>query len=267
MKVAETRDKNHIHAFLQQDRFYAAYAIGDLEAGLFEHSQWFLAETEGSATALVLLFHALSIPALFTMGRNDGLEAILAGADTPSRVYVTALAHHLAVVARFFELGGISHMQRLRAIPADFGPVRGPVVRLGMEHLDQLQQLYQLGGGDAFAPYQLHDGVYYGVQDGERVVSVAGTHLLAPSYGIAAVGNVFTHPDYRNLGYATICTSAVTEELFQRGMDIVLNVGQDNAPAIRAYRKLGYQEHCRYVEVIGSRHDQTTKRPNDYATT
>lgn len=253
MRAVETRDRRRIHSFLQQDRFYAAYAIGDLEDGLFEHSQWFLAESDGSVMALVLLFHALTPPALFTIGHNSGLEAILAGADTPSRVYVTALARHLEVIARFFELGRVSHMWRMRVAPADFCPVRGSTVRLGMEHLDQLQELYRLGGGDAFAPYQLRDGVYYGVEDDGRVISVAGTHLVAPSYGVAAVGNVFTHPDYRNHGYATICTSAVTEELLNQGMDIVLNVGQDNAPAIRAYRRLGYREHCRYVEVIGSR--------------
>jgi len=252
LQAVETRDRHRIHSFLQQDRFYAAYAIGDLEDGLFEHSQWFLAEREREGMALVLLFHALTPPALFAMGRNDGLEAILAGASTPSRVYVTALAHHLEVVARFFELGRISHMLRMKVAPADFRPVRGSTVRLGMEHLDQLQELYRLGGGDAFAPYQLRDGVYYGIESGGRVISVAGTHLVSPSYVIGAVGNVFTHPDHRNLGYATICTSAVTEELLRRGVDIVLNVGQDNAPAIRAYRRLGYREHCCYVEVIGS---------------
>jgi predicted GNAT family acetyltransferase len=87
-----------------------------------------------------------------------------------------------------------------------------------------------------------------------ELVAVAGTHLISPTYGVAAVGNVFTHPAHRRRGYATACTSAVVEELLAKGIGtIVLNVDERNVQAMRIYQKLGFREHCRFVEAIGVR--------------
>lgn len=82
-----------------------------------------------------------------------------------------------------------------------------------------------------------------------RLIAVAGTHLVSSTYGVAAVGNVFTHPDYRGRGYGAAATSAVVTELLAHGIrDIVLNVGEDNAPALHPYERLGFELHCRFTE-------------------
>lgn len=44
LQVRALTNKDQILAFLQQDRLYAAYAIGDLEPSLFAQSHWFGAE-------------------------------------------------------------------------------------------------------------------------------------------------------------------------------------------------------------------------------
>lgn len=137
--------------------------------------------------------------------------------------------------------------------PADFRSFSGPTVKLDLSHLDALHQLYRLGGGDAFAPYQLRDGVYYGIEAGGQLVSVAGTHLISPTFGVSAVGNIFTHPNYRRRGYATACTSHVVEELLTQGLDVVLNVNRENIEAIEVYERLGFRRYCPYIEVIGKR--------------
>ncbi|GAG44121.1 unnamed protein product, partial [marine sediment metagenome] len=158
------------------------------------------------------------------------------------------------------------------------GHVPGPAIRLNPTHLDQLLELYRLGGGSAFAPYQLRDGVYYGIEVSEQLVSVAGTHLVSPTFGVAAVGNIFTHPNHRRRGYATACTSQVVEELlaFRRdfgeprglssgrrlsraaqdrdqSLDVVLNVNRENAEAIEIYERLGFRRYCPFIEVLGDR--------------
>ena len=43
--------KSEILGFLETDRLYAAYAIGDLEPGLFEQCEWFGAMDGGGARA------------------------------------------------------------------------------------------------------------------------------------------------------------------------------------------------------------------------
>ena len=51
--------------------------------------------------------------------------------------------------------------------------------------------------------------------------------------GLAAVGNVLTHRDYRGRGFAKIVTGAVTQELLRFCDQVVLNVRSDNPPALR----------------------------------
>jgi ribosomal protein S18 acetylase RimI-like enzyme len=252
-QIKHLNDKERILAFLQHDRIYAAYAIGDLEPSLFAHCQWFGVEDDGKTLTMALFFTGLQPPALFIMGNADGVAAILNSALQPERAYFTCRAEHLAVVEASYSLDEVEEMFRMAIAPADFRPVSGPATKLDLSYLDALRQLYQLGGGDAFAPYQLQDGIYYGVEVGGQLVSVAGTHLVSPTFGVAAVGNIFTHPNHRRRGYGTACTSRVVEELLAQGLNVVLNVNRENAEAIGIYERLGFGRHCPYIEVIGNR--------------
>jgi predicted GNAT family acetyltransferase len=147
-------------------------------------------------------------------------------------------------------------MTRMVLAPDQFRPTpTDGVVHLTMERLDDLQALYAVDdeAADAFAPYQLADGLFFGVEVDGRLVSVAGTHLIAPNEKIGAVGNIFTHPDYRGLGYAAACTSAICAELLAQELTVVLNVGVKNIPAVRLYERLGFEKYCTYYETIGSK--------------
>lgn len=250
-QVKTLTNKKQVLAFLQQDRIYAAYAIGDLEPSLFAQCKWFGAERDGKLLALALFFTGLDPHALFTIGDTAGVAAILDSALQPERAYFTCRAEHLPVVEASYALDEVEEMFRMAIAPADFHPVPGLTVKLDLSHLDALRQLYRLGGGDAFAPYQLRDGVYYGIEANGQLVSVAGTHLVSPTFGVAAVGNIFTHPDHRHRGYATVCTSHVVEDLLTQDLDVVLNVNRENIEAIGIYERLGFRRYCPYIEVIG----------------
>ena len=95
--------------------------------------------------------------------------------------------------------------------------------------------------------------MYYGIRVGGRLVAAAGTHVISREGRMGVVGNVMTHADFRNRGYAKAVTSAVTAELLRSCDDVVLNVRSDNPPAIAAYRGLGYAEHCRFEERLARR--------------
>ncbi|NIO71103.1 MAG: GNAT family N-acetyltransferase [Anaerolineae bacterium] len=244
--------------FLQQDRFYATYAIGDLEPDFFPQCEWFAAGAGGRIQALALHFTGLDPHALFTMGASDGLALILGSALRPERVYFTGRSEHLPAIQAFYSLGEVQNMLRMTVREEDFQPVIGKALKLGPGYCSELKRLYSLGESRgesvvAFSPYQLAQGVFYGIEQRGRLIAAAGTHLVAPTYGVAAVGNVFTDPDYRGRGYATLCTSAVTKELLSQGMDVVLNVQEGNADAIHIYEKLGYRQYCRFIEVLGVR--------------
>jgi RimJ/RimL family protein N-acetyltransferase len=252
-QVRRLTDKSEILAFLEKDRWYAAYAIGDLEPSLFAQCQWYGAEASGGLRALALLFAGLEPPVLFVMGQVPGLSMILGSALRPPRVFVTCRPEHLPAVRAFYNLGTPERMLRMILHPADFRPVPGEVTRLSPAYTKELERLYSMGWGNAFKPYQVAQGVFYGVERKGWLVATAGTHIVSPTHGVAAVGNVFTDPDHRNQGYGTICTSAVVEDLLARRLDVVLNVSAANDAAIHIYQRLGFRTYCRFIEVVGVR--------------
>jgi predicted GNAT family acetyltransferase len=80
----------------------------------------------------------------------------------------------------------------------------------------------------------------YGVFIDNELVSYAGSFLQLPE--VWMIGGVYTHPNHRNKGYATLATSAVTEEALRNAEAAALFVRSDNYSAIRAYEKIGYRK-------------------------
>jgi GNAT superfamily N-acetyltransferase len=248
-KTNKLTDKIQILAALETDRLYAAYAIGDLEPELFAQCSWTGASQMGRLQALALHYRGLEPPPLFLMGETDGLRAILARALCPERVYLTCRAEHLAMTREFYAWDEVESMWRMVLQPEEFRSVQGDCVQLTLAHADELAELYALGGGPAFSAAQLEHGVFFGAFADRLLVAVAGTHLVSPTYGVAGVGNVFTHPEYRGRGDGTVVTSAVVAELLARGIgDVVLNVNQANQVAIGIYERLGFERYCPFLE-------------------
>lgn len=256
--VRHLADSAQITAFLEKDHWYAAYAIGDLEPNLFEQCRWYSAELAGESRSLALLFEGLDPPALFLMGEPTGLTMILGAALRPDIVQFTCRESHLAALQTHYQTGEIDRMLRMTLSAVDFRPVTEfEAERLGPGYASELARMYARAQGSAFSPYQLAMGVFYGMKRRGRLVSAAGTHLVAHTMGVAAVGNVYTYPEYRGRGYATGCTSAVCADLLAMGLDVVLNVARDNADAIHIYKKLGFQAYCPFVEGVGVRQERT----------
>ena len=249
-RVRELSDSAEILAILSRDPVYAFYAIGDLDPALADKSRWVTALDGGEPVALALHFSGLEPPALFLFGEGQGIALILGAVLRPAGAFATFLPGHRSGLAAYYQVGPEESMIRMVYQARAQTPSPGrEVVRLGMANLGELQRLYRLQPESVFVPDQLLNGVYYGARHEGRLVSAAGTHLLSEAYGRAAVGNVFTHPDYRQRGYAAACTAAVLDELSPRFAVIALNVGADNAGAIRIYERLGFVEGCRFLEA------------------
>ena len=78
----------------------------------------------------------------------------------------------------------------------------------------------------------------YGVFSDGELVSYAGSFLQMPQ--IWMMGGVYTDPRHRSRGYATMATSAITEEALGKSERAALFVRSDNYAAIRVYEKIGY---------------------------
>jgi len=90
-----------------------------------------------------------------------------------------------------------------------------------------------------YAYYIIKKFRYYGVFRDRKLVSIACAYLRTPEVWI--IGDVYTHPDYRNKGYAKSVTSAITRDAVQSGASAMLHVDKDNLFAIRLYKRLGYK--------------------------
>ena len=187
------------------------------------------------------------------MGDPDGCSAILADVIRPRDAYFAGRVEHQPALATHYDLETPLSMLRMVVDRRSFRPFGGPARRLGADDVDALNRLYQLGFGARLPASVVEEWVYYGVWSDGRLVAAAGTHALNLAEGIAVVGNVMTHADYRGNDFAKMVTGAVTAELLEAVPDVALNVHLDNHPAVAAYSRLGYREYCRLVERLGRR--------------
>ncbi len=259
ISVRKETDKETIRSFLEMDRAWAGYAICDLKQEMFPLCDWHVAYTNGDIISLCLYFKGLRLPTQITMGEPFGIDEILKTADIPEEIYAHIPLHHREVVEKYYHFHELRLMKRMIVTEEAFSSIAGKATRLNECDLTNLEKLYASQPGTFFRPYMLTSGVYYGLKKDDALVSVAGTHVCSASHGMACVGGVFTHPSYRGAGYATICTSEVVKRLLTRCQDVILNVSTQNTPAIKIYEKLGFHEHCTYLEGLGKRTSQITK--------
>jgi RimJ/RimL family protein N-acetyltransferase len=247
-------DREAIASFLRTDRRYAAYALGDLDSSSRGRCSWGIAyDAAGEATALAMHHDGLVPQPLFLMGDPGGCRAVLATVIKPRDAYFQSTEVLDAAAEELYELERPTALLRMVVDSSSFVPYAGAAQRLTPGDIDDLNRLYQLGFRAGFAQAILDDAVYYGVRIRGRLVSAAGTHIINRREGIAVVGNVMTHADFRGHDFAKMVTGAVTTELLDQVPDVALNVHADNAPAIAAYARLGYREHCRLSERLGRR--------------
>lgn len=260
-------DAAAIRARLERQRSYAAYAIGQLSPALAPLvACWEAAGPDGEG--LVMYSRGGLGDAVFMSGEPAALDAILSLHQGPRHNFATFRAEHQSTVERHFKISNVRPMLRMLVDRAMYRPPlaaarRGVVVRrLTASDVRFVNRLYSTESGPAYysGPH-IEQGYYHGVYEERRLVAVAGTHVVSPEEGVAVVGNVFTHPAWRGLGYGTLATAATTAALLEHCRDVTLTVDPTNTPAVRAYVRLGYREETRLIESQVTRRSVFGLRP------
>ncbi len=246
--VRSLSDPDEIRELLTPDRAYAAYALGQLQPGLFEKTEWHVAR--GAAGEALLLHSRGGLGnALFTLGAGEPLEAVLQIYPGPRHTFLTCQTSQQETALRHFVLPAASAMARLHVDRERFQPTEGEVRRLTGREAHRINSLYRADGTAAFyTAANIDRAVYYGAYDDGRMVAVAGTHVVSALDDIGVVGNVFTHPLFRGRGFGRTVTSAVTREVLESCREAVLSVDPANVAAVRAYERLGFHEVARLIE-------------------
>ena len=250
LDIRATRDRQMLAEFLGQDRLYAAYAMCDLDEREFPRTRWGVALDHGRPEAIVLEYLGLSPQPLFAMGDARGISAILREVIKPRAAYLAGSDEAIAAAEAVYKVEAGPPMVRMWVDRASFRPTPGAATRLVPSDIGELNRLYDLGLTSWLPAESVAHGVYYGIRVNGRLVAAAGTHVISRDMRMAAVGNVMTHRDHRNRGYAKVVTGAVTQELLRFCDEVVLTVRSDNPPALAAYRSLGYRDHVRFEERL-----------------
>lgn len=247
-----------IRAFLNQDRPLTAYALGDLDDAFWPDSVFYGAQRDGVLESLVLLYHGLDPVVLTAFGEPGGVQAIFESVVLPREIYYLWLPEMEPLLDEVFERPNMHTEWRMVLDAAAFDPPpMDAVTRITPDQADLLAELYRHAADPgeaivAFSPWQIAHGVFYGMWIDGELVATAGTHVWAPEECVAAIGNVFTRPEFRGRGYASQCTAAVVAEALAEGIDpLVLNVRYGNEAAIHVYEKLGFRRAATFLEGPG----------------
>lgn len=113
------------------------------------------------------------------------------------------------------------------------------IIPLRVEHVPQMLALTKQTNPGPFAPRTIEFGHYYGIFDGDKLVSMAGQRMHPFNY--AEVSAVCTDPNYLGHGYARQLLLFHIHRIKAASEIPFLHVRFDNERAIKVYESLGFK--------------------------
>jgi len=256
MNVTILHDKDEIESFLRRNTPIHLYELGDLDEFFWPYTTWYALKENGQINALVLLYSNLELPTLLAI--TDDLYVTRALLHDllplfPRRLYAHLSGDLTSVFTGAYHMDSHGLHYKMALIePAHLEQVNtSDVIVLTVDDAEELQTLYRVSyPGNWFDPRMLETGYYYGIRRAATLVSVAGVHVYSPRYRVGVLGNVTTHPAYRDQGLGKAVCAKLCAELLKIVDDIGLNVMADNTIAIAAYRRLGFEVIGEYEEGL-----------------
>jgi GNAT superfamily N-acetyltransferase len=254
VELHQIKDRKKLVRYFRQDLPTHAYSLGDLDDLNWPRTTYY-GEIRGEGISRVsTLYHGEGLPVLLMFGpkgtfQNKYFRSLIP--LLPDSFYAHFSPGLEELFSQDFNIVDHGDHNKMSLVEAN---MRGEedsekAFRLTDGHLQELLELYQQSYPEnAFDPQMLVTGKYYGCRSGNSLVSVAGIHVYSSYYRVATLGNITTHPDHRNRGYARIVTRALCHDLLNEVEYIGLNVKADNLAAIRLYQTLGFEFASKYGE-------------------
>ena len=243
-------NKKPVISWLKKDVVKNAFALYDLQYDE-ESTQMYIALGEGeSIQGYLLIYKRLKYPSVLLEGNITKLKDLLRKIDL-EKMIIHVPPEFLPLVKEEFPSAETCVEDWMLIKSEQLHPI-GKVYakKLRAEDSSKLASLipgtFQPGG---VADYRelIRKFSVYGVFVNDKLVSTARSYIQLPE--IWFIGGVYTHPRYRNQGYATQVTYAVTKEGLDNTGLVSLFVRSGNYSALRVYDIIGYKRIDRKVWI------------------
>jgi len=261
LEFGAVHDKNKIREYLnKQDAGNFVYHCNNLEPPFWDQTQWFGITENGTVQALAMLILRYETPVLLAVncrGLDRYQEELLSQLN---KLMPVTLYSHLDIGAgRFLDNGtrttsrcGYYNMRLIDASRVENKDTAGVIQLSDEDGAAVLRLLNESHPDHLFDREFLEAGYFWGIKQGEALISLAGVTAFSREYDLISIGNVTTHPAFRRQGLATKTVAALIRHLLPSFGRIVLNVKQNNSAAIGCYRNLGFGEIGCFDEVMFS---------------
>ena len=259
MMISNITDKTVIYECLKRDPIIYAYHIGDLDDYFFEYCRWYGLFNKNTLEEVILVFSKGKYPTVLSFGNSEKLETLLTEIlpKLPDRFFCHYQKGIEKVFKKRYEVSHLGTHQKMsfqgefpettRIQADDLSHCR----LLNASELEEIVEFYQEAHpGNYFIPFMIETNKYFGIEMGNKLVSIAGVHVYSQVYNVAVLGNIATHPDYRSRGLAKKCISKLLSTLIGEVDFISLNVKGNNQSAINLYTQLGFVKYKEYEEAL-----------------
>jgi predicted GNAT family acetyltransferase len=132
-----------------------------------------------------------------------------------------------------------------------------PIIKLDASNAGQIAAIMKKADPEFWGEVtadQITEGMssvnWVGIKVDGELASICRTRLAE---GIGHVITVATHEDHRNKGYATSLVSHSVKSILKKTSIAIIYVLNDNKPAIRVYKKVGFKPYKTYYFIRGKR--------------
>ena len=260
MGLITLTDRQELANYFRQDIHQDFYSLGDLDDFYWPNTTYLGRKTRSGINNVVVIYQGDDLPVLLAFDRTREMDRSFF--DTlipllPENFYAhlsTGLEDYFSDSHTTREFG--DHFKMALQDPAKLAiPGLDKIDHLTANDLPELNELYNLSyPGNAFDSRMILSEMYFGFRHGGQLVSAGGIHVYSRRFKVAALGNITTHPYFRNQGFGRQVAARICQELL-KSVDIIgLNVRVDNMAAIHLYQSLGFIISSKYGEFSFKKH-------------
>jgi ribosomal protein S18 acetylase RimI-like enzyme len=254
MSFIQITNRDMLADYFRQDTYLHLYSLGDLDDFYWPRTQYFGLESKMGLKKVVLIYKGEGLPIFLALSSSTNFN----GEDfqqliniLPDQIYAHLSSGFEDHFRESFTITDHGQHFKMGLIDSSIIPEIDTTntIPISNADLEEVEHLYQISyPNNAFDPRMLLTGQYFGYRKNNQLLCVGGVHVYSKTYGVAALGNITTHPDFRNQGLARIVTAKICSQLMENINIIGLNVKSDNTAAVHLYLSLGFKICAKYGE-------------------